>query len=135
PFAYAACVMLVRRRCRGAPSSVWLDGVIGGLSTASVVACVVLDAVIAATGGRAPVVITTLAAPVGDLVLLALVLGTVAMGRRLPWRFGVLAAGFALFAVTDSVYVYQAAAGSYQTGTVLDAGWVVGLVVIAAAAG
>jgi len=105
PFAYASFVLLCRARFRGAPSSAWFDGLIGALSGASVVALFVFDVVVAVTGGAPATVLTTLAAPLGDLLLLAVVVGALSMGQQLPGaRFGLLATGLVVFAITDCVY-------------------------------
>jgi GGDEF domain-containing protein len=39
-----------------------------------------------------------------------------------------------VFAVCDSIYLYQVAEGTYETGTPLDLGWIVGALIIALAA-
>ena len=65
-----------------------------------------------------------LAYPIGDLVLLAFVVGALAMVptiRNALWL--VLALGCALEALGDTVYLVQASAGTYRIGTLLDATW------------
>jgi two-component system, cell cycle response regulator len=77
-------------------------------------------------------VATNLAYPLGDMLLLALVIGFLGLtGWRLERTWLVIGAGLAVFAVSDSVYLYQAALGTYVEGTLLDAGWVVAIVLLA----
>lgn len=124
PFAYVTLALLVRRRVVRLPRSLWLDGLIGGLSAAALSAAVFLGPIIAGTGGGAAAVATNLAYPVGDLLVLLLIVAVCAV---LGWRPGrawwLLAAGFALFAVADTVFLLQVASGSYAVGTVVDVLW------------
>ena len=87
------------------------------------------------TGGSALVVATNLAYPLADLLLLALV---VAMFGLTGWRFdatwALVALGFAVFAIADSLYLYETAAGTYVEGGPLDVGWPAALVLIACSA-
>ena len=66
----------------------WIDGLLAGLTVAAVAAAVVFDRVLASTGGDAAAVAVNLAYPLGDLILLALVVGFLALGARrvsAPW--------------------------------------------------
>ena len=135
PLAYAAIVLLVRARVESVRATLWVDGVIGGLAVASIAAAIVFDAVLGTVGGKPAVVATGLAYPIGDMVLIALVLGGLHMSRgRLDRTWLWLGAGFALFAVSDSVYLLQTARETYTAGGILDAGWSVALVMVAYAA-
>jgi two-component system cell cycle response regulator len=132
---YAAVVLLVRARVEFVRATLWIDGVIGGLAVACVAAAIVFDAVLRGVGGKPAAVATTLAYPICDMVLIAMVLGGLHMSRRSldrTWLW--LGAGLATFVVADSVYVYQTAAGTYVAGGVLDAGWSVALLMVAFAA-
>jgi diguanylate cyclase (GGDEF)-like protein len=133
--AYAAIVLLVRTRVASVPATLWVDGLIGGLAVASIAAAVVFDAVLETVGGKPAVVATSLAYPICDMLLMALVLGGLHMSRgRLDRTWLWLGAGFAIFAVSDSVYLVELARESYTPGGVLDAGWSVALVLVAFAA-
>jgi two-component system cell cycle response regulator len=135
PPAYVAVVLLVRSRVERAKPTLWVDGVIGGLAVASVAAAVVFDAVLGSAGGKPTVVAVGLAYPIGDMVLMALVIGGLNMsGRRLDRTWLWLGAGLGVFALSDSIYLYQTAAETYTPGGVLDAGWSVGLVMMGYAA-
>jgi diguanylate cyclase (GGDEF)-like protein len=135
PVSYVALALLLRARVDRFRGNLWLDGVIAALAVAALGAAVVFDKVISTTGGNPLVVATNLAYPLADLVLLALV---VAMFGLTGWRFdrtwALVAAGFAVFAVSDSVYLYETAAGRYVEGGLLDVGWPAALVLIACSA-
>ena len=75
----------------------------------------------------------SLAYPISDLVLLTTVLVVVA---QTPGRLGValLAGGLALQAVSDSGYTYFAATGSYQTGNLVDVGYLAAYLLMVEAA-
>ena len=135
PVSYVALALLLRARIDRFRGNLWLDGVIASLAVAALGAAVVFDKVISTTGGNPLVVATNLAYPLADLLLLALV---VAMFALTGWRFdrtwALVAAGFAVFAVSDSVYLYETAVGSYVEGGLLDVGWPAALVLIACSA-
>jgi diguanylate cyclase len=108
--AYAAIALLVRARVSSVRATLWVDGVIGGLAVASITAAIIFDAVLGTVGGKPAVVATNLAYPIGDMVLIALVMGGLHMSRRSldrTWLW--LGAGMATFAVSDSVYLLQTA--------------------------
>jgi two-component system, cell cycle response regulator len=135
PFAYVALALLLRRRVHHLHGSLWLDGIIGGLVVSALGAAVVFDAVLDTTGGSKLVVATNLAYPLLDLLLFAMLIGVIALnGWRLDRTWTLVAAGFASFAVADSIYLYQTAAGTYVEGTLVDVGWVAASVFLACAA-
>ncbi len=77
----------------------------------------------------------SLAYPVTDLVLLTLTVVVVAHARQASRSgLGLLAAGLGLLCLADSGFAYLTAAGSYATGSPVDAGWFAGFLLIAAAA-
>ncbi len=133
--AYVGVALLLRGRTERVRLSGWIDGLIGALAVASVGTAIVFEPLPADTSGSIAAVATNLAYPGGDLVLMAF---TVAAIGFLGWRpgraWGLLALGFLTFAVTDSVYLYQAASGSYAEGGLVDAGWPLAALVIGAAA-
>ena len=135
PVSYVALALLLRTRMRGFRGRLWLDGVIGSLAVAALGAAVVFEKVLSTTDGSALVVATNLAYPLADLLLLSLV---VAMFGLTGWRFdatwALVALGFAVFAIADSVYLYETAAGTYAEGGPLDVGWPAALVLIACSA-
>src|SRR5262249_6224070 len=133
---YVALLMLARQRTTSFRPSMWLDGLSGALAVGAVGAAVVFQAVLSSVAGASPAVVATnLAYPLADLLLLAVVVLCAALHRWRVDRGAVLvAAGFALFAVCDSLYLYGTAAGTYQEGGILDAGWVAACLLFALAA-
>ena len=136
PPVYIALVLMARRRVHKTDAGLWLDGVIAALAVSSVCGAVVVEAVLSGVKGSSlPTLLTNLAYPVGDLVLLALVVAVCALNSwRLGARWMLLALGFSAFTVTDGFFLVQTAAGTYTVGTIVDAGWLAAAVLIAFAA-
>ena len=69
--------------------------------------------------------IITLAYPVGDLILFAAVLKLLYRrpDQQNQTALFLLSAGIAVMILTDTIYGYQAIAGTYVSGGVLDLGW------------
>jgi two-component system cell cycle response regulator len=135
PVSYAALALLLRRRMRDFRGNLWLDGVIASLAVAALGAAVVFDEVLKTTGGSTLVIATNLAYPLADVLLLALVVATFALtGWRFDATWAFVALGFAVFALADSAYLYETAAGTYAEGGIIDAGWPLALVLIACSA-
>ena len=134
PGAYVALVLLLRARAGRVSSSLWLDGLIGAFAVAAIAAALVFG-VVASTEGSPATVATNLGYPLGDLTLLAFVIAIMTVAG---WRAGrtwmLIALGFAIFAVADTVYLYQTALGTYREYTILDATWPATYVLIAFAA-
>ena len=135
PVCYVGVLLLARKRLPHLDSRLWLDGIIAALTTGAISAAVIFGAVHASTGGDTAAVATNLAYPLGDMILLGLVIGAMAAGRgRLDRSWVYFGAGIAVFAVTDSVYLLQVAKGTYVVGTLLDVGWVLGTLLVGVAA-
>jgi diguanylate cyclase (GGDEF)-like protein len=133
---YLALVLLVRSRIERMPLSVALDGVLVGLGIATVAAALVLPALVVDLGGTVAQTATNLAYPLLDLVLLAMIGGTLPLFRwRPPAALWWLTAGLSVFAIVDSIYLIQAARDSYISGGLLDASWVIAIAMVAAAPG
>jgi diguanylate cyclase (GGDEF)-like protein len=134
-FFYIGIVLLARARLPRLGARLWLDGLIAALTVAAISAAVVFKAVRSATGGDTAAVVTNLAYPLADMVLFGLVVGVMAAGRRrLDRTWIVLGVGFGVFAICDSIYLYQVSKGTYETGTPLDLGWIAGALIISLAA-
>ena len=133
PPTYLALAFLVRARLSRFNTSIWLDGVMVGLAVAAVGAAVLLEAI--TQHPRAPARGADLAYPLGDIALVALVVGVFSITRWRPGR-GWAAIGIALVltATADSVYLYQSAVGDYTAGTILDALWPTALLLLAGSA-
>lgn len=133
--AFAGLCLLGRARTRGAAARLWADGWAAGLAVGSLSAAFVLDEVLRHTTGAALAVITNLAYPVTDLVLLGSCVAVVALrGWRTERTWGLMMAGVVAFWIADSLYLIETARGTYTTGGPFDSGWWFGLVFIAMAA-
>jgi len=114
---------------------VLLDGLLIATSLLLVSYVFVIGPVIDAGSATQLQLAISLAYPVGDVAVAAVVilaLSRVASGIRLPLM--VMGAGLLALGVSDSFYAYAGASDAYQTGGVLDTGWVTGFLLVAAAA-
>jgi diguanylate cyclase (GGDEF)-like protein len=121
PLAYAALALLVRREAGSLVYTNWLDGAVAGMGAAAVVAAFAFDGILHSVGGSVASVATNLAYPVGDLLLLLMVVGGTAVlpGRmKAPWLL--LATGFVMNAVGDTFNLVHAASSVSQVGTLFD---------------
>jgi len=136
PPAYIAIVLLLRSRVKELPSSLWLDGVISGLAVGAVGTAVVFPAILDAVGGASRAAVTTnIAYPLLDLTLIGMVVWALAATGWRPGRtWGLVAAGLLVFSISDCLYLYGTATGSYSNGSLTDLGWVGGCLLLAWAA-
>ncbi|HKB49994.1 MAG TPA: diguanylate cyclase, partial [Solirubrobacterales bacterium] len=137
PLMYLA-VIAAHRRDHGGGTGIglWLDGLIAATACATVAAALLLEPVVNATAGESVSgALTDIAYPIGDATLLTMLVVTSAtVGWRRSRGLAALAAGLAIFALADSLYIVENANGTYQAGGVLDAGWLLALIVMAAGA-
>jgi diguanylate cyclase (GGDEF)-like protein len=136
PLTYAGLIVLLRERIGSFPFTRWLDGLIAGLAVAALTAALALGPIAdASTTGSTLEVATNLAYPICDLTLLTLVISAAAFtGWRPGATWSLLGAGLIVLAVSDVVYLLQAAQGSYVEGGLLDAAWPLGALLLAGAA-
>ena len=114
---------------------VLLDGLIIAASLLFVSWATALGAAVDA-GSETPFAqVVALAYPATDIVLAAVVFSTLSLARG-RWRIvlALLGSGLIFFAVGDSSFAYLSASDSYGLGNVVDAGWVIGFLLIALAA-
>ncbi len=132
PVMNIAAILLVRERGRHIVSAVWLDGLVIGLSAATVSAALVLAPLLRLESLTTPQAVTDLAYPLADLTLL-IVLATVAgMTRlRLDPRLALLGFGLGLILVTDLAYLALDLSRSYREGDPVDLGWLLALLPLA----
>jgi signal transduction histidine kinase len=133
PFMVGAVVVLVRRQSQKWTVSVVLDSALAALGSAAILAVILGPAFDDATtdttflDGAIAVLY-----PVFDLLLVAVVVGIAAspvlrIGPR--WQFLVL--GLLLFTAADIAYALLSNAGSYGSGTPIDAAWTAAVALIA----
>jgi len=68
--------------------------------------------------------------PIADLILVCVVMVTISM-QGYSRRGLVLSLGVMAFASTDFLYLWQNINGSYSMGSILDTGWIIGILLIA----
>jgi diguanylate cyclase (GGDEF)-like protein len=130
-----AIVLLIRRRIGRLSTMLALDGLIGAFAVAALSAALVLEPVIENATGSATAMAVTIAYPVYDIVLIAVLVEAIALGGWVLNRgWAVLTAGLVAFAITDSFYYAQIAQGTYVEGGILDNGWIVATLLIGIAA-
>ena len=135
PLMFVALCMLARTRLRGVNPRIWLDGLIVGLGLAALSAAVVFRAVSASTHGHTMAIVTTLAYPVGDLILLIMIATLFSAARTVADRScQMLAVAIGVLLLTDSIWFVEVAHGTYDVNGVLDLGWPLAMVLLGAAA-
>lgn len=122
PLSYVAVVLFIRGETQRLSSPNWLDGAVAGLGAAAVCAAFAFQTIehTAREGGLA--VAVNLAYPIGDVLLLLLVVGGTAVmsGRRkTPWLL--LAVGFSINVFGDTSNLLHSSVGGSHLGTILDA--------------
>ena len=133
PLLLAALVVTSRRDLSGLPASLWLDSVVGSMAAASILSIVlapVLESSLAEAFSLATAV--ALAYPLSDLFLVSAIAGAVVLrGRAAASDSRILVIGLLVFAVSDVVYALRLASDTYEVGTPLDAGWAIGVALVA----
>ena len=108
PLAYVATVQMLRSAMGRLSRPNWLDGVVAGLGAAAICAAFAFHSILHAAGGSVATAATNLAYPIGDLLLLSLVIGgTVLLSGRsnLPWFL--LAIGITLNVIGDTANLFS----------------------------
>ncbi len=113
PLVYAGLILLLRARVTHFHTSQWLDGLASALVIGAAGTAILLPPVVASGEGDFAAVATNLAYPLGDLLILAFVAVIAALTGWHPGRsVGLLAAGCAIFAAGDVVFLYRVATGA-----------------------
>jgi diguanylate cyclase (GGDEF)-like protein len=121
PLAYAGLAKLVRARAHELNWRRWMDGLIAALGTAALGAAFVFDFVAGETTGTTLQVVTSLAYPLGDIAMLALVVGVIALTDWRPGRtWSLLLLGLAVQVVADIAYTLQSTNGALPAGNWID---------------
>src|SRR5215212_9246 len=135
PASYTALLLLARSRTDSFRSSLWLDGGIAALTVAALIATLAFGPIVDATGGTTAEIAVNLAYPVGDLLLLTLVVTVFGLNAWRPdpvWLL--IGGGLALTAVADGLYLVQSATDQYVPGSLLDLAWPASALLVALAA-
>jgi two-component system, cell cycle response regulator len=129
PLAIAGLYLLVRANAKHLDPRLWMDGTLAALGTAALGAALIFEFVADRTSGSALEVATTLAYPLGDVMLLALTVGVIALTGWRPGRtWSLLLAGLAAMAVADVAFTLQ----TYEA-TLPGGDWVEPIYLISAA--
>ena len=123
--ACAGIVTLLHGRLRAAfRPALWLDAAIATAALAALGLALIFEPVRAATAGYPEVLATDLAYPLGDVVLLGLVVSVLTFTGWRPSRgWSVLAVALALQAISDGTTAYRLATGGAIEPSVIDALW------------
>jgi len=135
PLSYAGLMLLVHQQMRTFTVANWLDGAVAGLGAAAICAAFAFHGILHLAAGHTAQVATNLAYPVGDLLLVGLLIGGSAI---LPGRRGaawlMLAGGYSLNAIGDTFNLFSSSFGSSHVGTLFNAAaWPTSILLVAAA--
>jgi diguanylate cyclase (GGDEF)-like protein len=134
PLAYAGLALLVRARAHEINWRLWMDGAITALGTAALGAAFVFDFVAGKAEGSSIEILTTLAYPLGDIAMLAMVVGVVALTGWRPGRtWSLLLAGLAAMVIADIAYTLQSTGEALPGGNWIDPIYLISAVCLAAA--
>jgi diguanylate cyclase (GGDEF)-like protein len=108
PLAILGLYLLVRARAGELDRRLWMDGLIAALGSGALGTALLVEFVADHTSGSAIEVATTLAYPFGDVVLVSLIVGIIALTRWRPGRtWTLLLGGLAVMAVADVAFTLQ----------------------------
>lgn len=134
PLGYVGLLLLVRTALRKVPTAILLDGLVVGCTVAAVAAALAFGPIKAAADGSPATVSVGLAYAAGDVLMFALAAGVLALlGWHTDRRWRLLVAGFIVWSVADTVYLFRTAEGAYLEGTWIDACWPAAYLLIALA--
>src|SRR5256714_7398884 len=124
PLLYVGIVLLLRRRVSTFSATLWLDGLLAATAAAALGASVLVEVVVKSTHGSRLVVLTNIAYPIGDVLLLALLVFVFSVTRWRPGRaWALIAAGLIFNTAGDGGFLYPSAVGTHVEGTYLDLVW------------
>jgi diguanylate cyclase (GGDEF)-like protein len=134
PLAYAGLALLVRARAHEINWRLWMDGAIAALGTAALGTAFVFDFVAEKATGTPLEVATTLAYPLGDIGMVALVVGVVALTGWRPGRtWSLLLTGLSALVLADVAYTLQTTAATLPSGNWIDPIYLIAAVCLGAA--
>jgi diguanylate cyclase (GGDEF)-like protein len=135
PLMGAGIVLLVRSRLNAHTKGLWLDGLTAGLATAALAATVLAPVIADATTGSRLEIMTNLAYPLGDLLLVFMTtLGLALTGWRPDPALIAVVLANVVTCVADAIYLMEASGSGYVPGTTLDVLWPLGVLLWAVAA-
>jgi len=130
PLASVGLILLARSQLKRVSLSVVLDALVASLAVGALVSAFTVSRVVTGISGSPAEVITNLSYPLGDLVLIVVVVATLSMvGWPADPVWWLLVAGFGLFAVADTAYLLGANSW-YVDGSWVDGAWMAGIALI-----
>ena len=130
----ALAFLITVRRTGVRDLEAWLDGLIATVCAAALAWVPLLEPLLEAPDTTVAARAVAVAYPLGDLLVLLLVLRLLA-GRRLrSGPFGVLAMAVGAYLVADAAYGVLSLRGTYETGSPADFGWLAAYTAIGAVA-
>jgi diguanylate cyclase (GGDEF)-like protein len=135
PLSYAGLMLLVHQEVRKFSMATWLDGAVAGLGAAAICAAFAFHGIVQAAGGRSAEVAVHLAYPIGDLLLVGLVMGgSAVLAGRKSRAWLLFAAAYSVNAIGDTFNLFSSSFGSSHVGTLLNAvAWPTSILLIAGA--
>jgi hypothetical protein len=132
PAFYIGIMSLLRSRIAALSMATWLDGLIAAVVTMAAGLAFYVRPVLEATHGDPIAVGVTMAYPLGDLLLLTLMVAVVALaGAQLSRASILLCLGLAAVTVGDAFFALGTAEGTYVEGRWPDTLWPIGVLLIA----
>jgi len=107
-----------------------VDSTIFGLGLTTLGSALIIKPVLPHFDGNTRETFFAIIYPVADLILVCVVVATVSM-QGYSRRGLILTIGVLMFAFTDFLYLWQHINGGYLMGSMLDVGWIIGLLLIA----
>jgi diguanylate cyclase (GGDEF)-like protein len=132
PVAYIGIVLFMRGEVKRLTAPNWLDGIVAGLGAAAVCSAFAFHTLVLSTGGNALATATNLAYPIGDLLLLGLIVGCTAVlsGRRkTPWIL--LAVGIGSNVIGDTFALFGST--TWLSNTAQAVAWPIAILLISMA--
>jgi diguanylate cyclase (GGDEF)-like protein len=134
PLAYAGLAQLVRARAHEINWRLWMDGAIAALGTAALGAAFVFDFVSEKATGTPLEVATTLAYPLGDIAMVSMVIGVIALTGWRPGRtWSLLLAGLSALVIADIAFTLQSTDATLPGGDWINPIYLIAALCLAAA--
>ncbi len=132
PLMLGALGVVTVRKIKGLAWPLLLDSIVGALGAASLMALILAPVLSPGTNGGTPFeVIVAVVYPLLDLLIITAVGGVLASrGLDIGPRWPLLVAGLTIFSAADVAYALGME--DYAVGSIIDVGWVAGIVAIAA---
>ncbi len=134
PCFFVGVGLLTRQRVGRFTTASWFDGAIGALAAAAAASSLLAPALVGLTKGDSATVLTNLAYPLGDVLLIAFLVGALVVGGvRGAGAMIALGIGLFVWGAGDALYLYEVSTNTYDGGAV-DLVWPLGALIMGLAA-